>query len=85
MQHAVLRRRAGIAPSGSVFGGPGSAERREERRTAPGTQLPQIAAKTLDALAGVFEVGGFGGVGNPERRTQAKRRALHHRDAFGFQ
>src|SRR3984957_3591612 len=47
--------------------------------------LPQIAAKALDAFAGIFEVGGLGGVGDTECRAQAERRALHHRDAFGFQ
>src|ERR1700754_11953 len=49
------------------------------------TALSQIAAKTLDALAGLFEVGGFGGVGNPECRPKSERRTLHHRDAFGLQ
>src|SRR5438445_9207143 len=48
-------------------------------------RLSQIAAKALDALAGVFEIGGFRRIGDPERRTKPERRTLHHRDAFGLE
>src|SRR3984885_2439199 len=49
------------------------------------TRLSQIAAKSLDAFAGIIEIGGLGRVGNPECRTEPERRTLHHRDAFGLQ
>src|SRR5205807_7423812 len=48
-------------------------------------KLSQIAAKALDALAGVFEIGRLRRIGDPERRTEPERRTLHHRDAFGFE
>jgi hypothetical protein len=38
MQHEVLLRRTGIVPNTGVRYGPGSAERREECRTASGTR-----------------------------------------------
>src|ERR1700730_7161906 len=47
--------------------------------------LPQIAAEALDACAGFLERARCRGVGEAERRADAERRALHHRDAFGFQ
>src|SRR5882724_272737 len=47
--------------------------------------LSQIAAKALDAFAGVFEIGGLGGVGDPERWAKPERRALHHGDALRLQ
>src|SRR5690242_5850874 len=47
--------------------------------------LSQIAAEALDALAGVFEIGGFGRVGNPECRAETERGALHDGDAFALQ
>src|SRR3954471_10107958 len=49
------------------------------------TDLPQITAEALDALAGVFEVRGLGCIGDAECRAEAEGRSLHHRDAFGFQ
>src|ERR1700722_20009223 len=59
------------------------------RCTASGTRdiacLSQIAAKALDAFAGVFEIGGLGGVRDAECRSKPERRALHHRDAFRLQ
>src|SRR6202011_2753763 len=47
--------------------------------------VSQVAAKALDAFAGVFEIGGLGGVGDPERRAKPERRALHHGDALRLQ
>src|SRR6266513_5564906 len=38
------------------------------------TRLSQIAAKALDAFAGVLKIGGLGGVGNAERRPEPERR-----------
>src|SRR3954470_13230908 len=49
------------------------------------TDLPQIAAEALDALAGVFEVRGLGRIGDAECRAEAEGRTLHHRDAFGLE
>src|SRR5262245_43284638 len=48
-------------------------------------RLAKISAEALDALAGVLEVGGLGRIGDAERRPKTEGRALHHRDAFGFQ
>src|SRR6516225_10499318 len=48
-------------------------------------QLAQIAAKALDALAGILEIARLGRVGNPERRAKPERRTLHHGNALGFQ
>src|SRR4051794_24975464 len=47
--------------------------------------LSQIAAEALDALAGIFEVGSFSGVGNPERRAEAECGTLYDGDAFALQ
>src|SRR6266851_8026746 len=47
--------------------------------------LAQISAEALDALAGVLQRRGGGGVGNAEGRAVTERRSLHHRDAFRFQ
>src|SRR6478735_2352542 len=58
---------------------------REPDSTSLENALPQISAKALDALAGVFEIGGLGGVGNPERRSETERRTLHDGDTFVFQ
>src|SRR6266566_3847036 len=49
------------------------------------TWLSQIAAKALDAFAGVLEIGSLGRVGNAERRAEPERRALHHRNALVLQ
>src|SRR5437879_8808978 len=38
------------------------------------TRLSQIAAKALDAFAGVLEIGSLGRVGNAERRAEPERR-----------
>src|SRR5215471_279673 len=46
---------------------------------------PQPAAEPLDAAAGLLQIGGLGGVGNPERRTEPKGRALHDRNALRLQ
>src|SRR5262245_43995769 len=54
-------------------------------RTLPNNRLAQIAAKALDALAGVLEVRRLGRIGDAEGRSQAEGRSLHHRDALGFQ
>src|SRR5262245_44084092 len=54
-------------------------------KTLPNNRLAKIAAKALDALAGVFEVRGLGRIGDAEGRSQAKRRTLHDGDALGFQ
>src|ERR1700753_1265652 len=51
----------------------------------PQSALAQISAEALDALAGVLEVRGLGGVGNPECRPQPERRPLHHGDALVLQ
>src|SRR5262245_60880115 len=48
-------------------------------------KLAQIAAEALNALAGVFEIGRLGCVGNPERRAEPERRTLHDRDTLGLQ
>src|SRR5215813_8761423 len=48
-------------------------------------RLAQIAAKALDALAGVFEVRRLGRIGDAEGRSKAEGRSLHHSDAFSFQ
>src|SRR6478736_8040287 len=58
---------------------------REPRSSPCWTSLSQIAAKALDAFAGVLQIGSPGRVGNAERRAEPERRALHHRDAFVFQ
>src|SRR5450432_425170 len=55
------------------------------RPTRARSPLPQITAETLDALAGILEIGGLGRVGDTERRPEPERRALHHRDAFVLQ
>src|SRR5882672_6329805 len=55
------------------------------RNTSDVIELSQIAAKSLDALAGFLEIGSLGGVGNPERRAQPECGTLHHRDAFVLQ
>src|SRR4051812_33148821 len=47
--------------------------------------LSQIAAEALDALAGIFEIGSFGRVRNPERRAEPERRTLHDGHAFVLQ
>src|SRR5271156_1929374 len=47
--------------------------------------LSQIAAKSLDALAGLFEIGGLGGVGDPERGPKSERGSLHHGNALVLQ
>jgi len=47
--------------------------------------LSQVAAEALDALAGIFKIGGFGRVGNPERRAEAERGTLHDGHAFVLQ
>src|ERR1043165_1455137 len=47
--------------------------------------LFQIPAESLDAAAGFLQVLGLGRIGNAERRADAERRALHHRDAFGVE
>src|SRR4051812_12800156 len=47
--------------------------------------LFQIATEALDAAAGILEVLGLGRIGDPERRPEAERRSLHHRDAFGLE
>src|SRR5882757_1074489 len=57
----------------------------QRRRSARLFGLFQIAAESLDAAAGLFEILGLGRVGNPERRPKAERRTLHHRDAFGLE
>jgi hypothetical protein len=48
-------------------------------------QLSQIAAEALDTLAGIFEIGRLGRIGNPESRSQSKGRALHDGNAFALQ
>src|SRR5438132_2401860 len=67
-------------------------ERRVERGPILGNRaalasfgLSQIAAEALDAAAGLFEVLGLGRVGDAERRPEAERRTLHHRNAFGLE
>src|SRR5690348_17073746 len=48
-------------------------------------RLFEIAAKTLDAPAGLFEVFGLCGVGNAKGRPQSERGALNDRHSFGFE
>ena len=47
--------------------------------------LLQITAEALDSRAGFFKRACRRGVGDAERRTDAERRPLHHRDAFRLQ
>src|SRR6185437_6594648 len=48
-------------------------------------RLLQVPAEALDAGAGLFERGRRCRIRDAERRADAEWRALHHRDAFGFE
>src|SRR3954447_3882473 len=53
--------------------------------TAALARSAQIAAKALDAFAGILKIRVLGGVRNSEGRAEAERRTLHDRDTFGFE
>src|SRR5215475_10892021 len=53
-------------------------------RSSHAETLAQIAAKALDALAGIFEVAGLGRIGDAERGSEPECGTLHDRDAFSF-